>query len=148
MNGEIPMKIFISCVKSKLDDNELHPASELYVSTLFKKSLQYARTLTTDDNIFILSAKYGLVPLDRQIRSYNLTLKDMPKNERKRWAYSVIKQCEKIEINRNEEIVFLAGRYYSEYLSIYFKNNRMPLGNLSMGNRVKWLTEQLEGVKK
>ena len=56
--------VLISCVKSKLD----HPAraEDLYTSTLFRSNLAYARSLKPDA-IFILSAKFGLLSLERVI---------------------------------------------------------------------------------
>jgi hypothetical protein len=50
--------VLISCVSKKLPHAAL--AKDLYVSALFQFCLGYARTLEPD-NIFILSAKYGLV---------------------------------------------------------------------------------------
>jgi hypothetical protein len=56
--------VLVSCVKSKLS----HPAKarDLYISTLFKSNLEYA-CRQNPDGIYILSAKYGLLELDRKL---------------------------------------------------------------------------------
>jgi len=59
--------VLISCVSKKLP--HAAPAKELYMSALFQFCLRFARTLKPD-NIFILSAKYGLVNLEHGL---NLT---------------------------------------------------------------------------
>lgn len=51
-------------------------AKDMYVSDLFKKSLEYARRLNPA-KIYILSAKYGLLELDDMIEPYEITLNEM-----------------------------------------------------------------------
>ena len=63
--------ILISCVSKKL--NKKARAKDLYISPLFKFNLRYAKSLKPN-KIFILSAKYGLVPLEKEIDPYNQTL--------------------------------------------------------------------------
>lgn len=75
------MIVMISCCKSKLEDGREHPAAELYTSPLFRKSLEYARRITQDKDIYILSAKYGLLPLEARVRSYDVTLNRMRERE-------------------------------------------------------------------
>jgi hypothetical protein len=66
--------ILISCVKKKLPHRA--KAQDLYISTLFRLNLDYARSLKPDA-IYILSAKYGLVSLDQAIDPYDITLNNM-----------------------------------------------------------------------
>jgi hypothetical protein len=66
--------VLISCVKMKLSYRS--KAKDLYTSTLFRSNLEYTRRLTPDA-IYILSAKYGLVGLEDEIDTYNLTLNKM-----------------------------------------------------------------------
>ncbi len=77
--------VLISCGAKKAKE-ELK-AENLYISPLFKKSLAYAKTLTTTDNIYILSAKHHLLPLDKVIAPYDVSLqKDITKKEdRTKW---------------------------------------------------------------
>lgn len=82
------MIAFISCVKKKR--NYPCKAQEMYISDLFKKSLNYAKKHA--DKVFILSAKYGLLNLDEMIFPYEKTLNGLSECEKKRWAYKVFKQ--------------------------------------------------------
>ena len=85
--------VLISCVSKKLHHKS--KAQDLYISPLFKKNLQYAKSLNPD-KIFILSAKYGLLRLDEEIEPYDKTLNKMRSNEIKEWANSVLNQLKKL----------------------------------------------------
>ena len=131
--------VLISCVSKKLNLKSI--AKELYVSPLFKYNLTYAYSLNPD-KIFILSAKYGLVSLDEEIEPYNKTLNKMNKEERKEWANKVLSQLkEKVDLD-NDEIIFLAGKKYREYLIKGIKNYKIPLKGLSIGKQLKFLKEK------
>jgi hypothetical protein len=90
--------VIISCVSQKLKCKS--KAQDLYISPLFTKNLKYAKLLKPD-NIFILSAKYGLVGLDEEIEPYNKTLNTMGSNEIKEWTllFNGKKSCRTILIN-------------------------------------------------
>jgi hypothetical protein len=80
----------ISCVSKKIKTKpgEKIPAGKLYTSDLFRKSLAYAKKLQADkkiDKIFILSAKHYVLPLEKDIETYNETLKNKPRGERREW---------------------------------------------------------------
>ena len=81
--------VLISCVSKKLDHKA--QAKDMYTSSLFKYSLKYAQKLNLD-KIFILSAKYHLLPLDKEIEPYNVTLNNMSVNEIKSWAEEVVRE--------------------------------------------------------
>lgn len=66
------MKIaLIACCKKKKESQ--CRACEMYQSTLFKLSYKYAEK-TGCDEIYILSAKYGLLDKDKIIAPYDETL--------------------------------------------------------------------------
>jgi hypothetical protein len=50
------------------------PACELYQGPYFKSNLEWARSVSPDDLIFILSAKHGLVKLDHKLEPYDLKM--------------------------------------------------------------------------
>lgn len=79
--------VFISCCKTK--NPKATKAEELYIGELFKKSLSYARTITNDEYIFILSAKYGILKLTDSIQYYEQTLNKMTTLQRQEWAKMV-----------------------------------------------------------
>lgn len=105
--------VLIACVSKKR--RKRSKAGKLYTSTLFKLNLLYARKLKPQ-NIFILSAKHGLLTLDRVVAPYDVTLNNMPVKERKAWARKVVRQIqENCDIQR-DNFIFLAGERYRQNL--------------------------------
>ncbi|MEA3328081.1 MAG: hypothetical protein U9R53_12395 [Chloroflexota bacterium] len=98
--------VLIACVKTKLETPS--KAIELYISHLFKKSLEYAQLLDPDC-IYVLSAKYGLVSSEEVIEPYNLTLNDMHTFEIKKWSERIVNQLSLVTNLRNDKFVILAG---------------------------------------
>jgi len=49
-------------------------AEKMYVGGHFKNCLKWAKSSTITENIFILSAKYGLLKLDEMIAPYDLKM--------------------------------------------------------------------------
>ncbi len=102
------MKVcLIGCSKKKLAGN--HLARNLYQGSLFQKSLVIAER--SDFNaIYILSAKYGLLELDRYVDAYEDDLTVKNKAARLSWSESV----------RNKlptgEYYYFCGKKYWEFL--------------------------------
>lgn len=137
--------VLISCVSKKLPYKA--KAKDLYVSTLFKYNLEYAKSLNPD-KIFILSAKYGLTDLEREIEPYDKTLNNMPSKEIKKWAVCVIGQIKK-EVNPGEdEFIFLTGEKYRKYLLPYISKYQIPLEGLKIGEQLCYLKEVIQISKK
>ena len=102
------MKIgLVGCSKKKLVGN--HLARDLYQGNLFQKSLAIAERLDLN-MIYILSAKYGLLELDRYVDSYEDDLTVKNKTERFYWA----------ELVKNKlpagEYYYFCGKKYWEFL--------------------------------
>jgi cytoplasmic iron level regulating protein YaaA (DUF328/UPF0246 family) len=130
----------ISCVSKKLENKAR--AEDLYISNLFKLSLEYARKQNPDD-IFILSAKYGLLALDDEIEPYDETLNTMKINQRKNWAREVVKQLKaKADLDKDHFII-LAGKKYREFLTSHLKSYEIPLEGLSIGKQLKFLKNKV-----
>ena len=134
-------KVFIGCVKKK-NAGRLK-AKNKYASALFKYELAYAKKFVSEKDIYILSAKYGLITLDTVIDDYDLTLKYFSERQRKEWAYKVIMQANKFGINKNDEIIFLCGEHYSKYLKRYYKNHKDPTQGLCMGKTLKFYKDNI-----
>lgn len=135
------MNVFLSCVSKKR--NYSCPASDMYISDLFKKSLAYATKITDHTNVYILSAKYGLLELDQQIEPYELTLNIMNKKQRKEWANKVLMQCKDKDISFDEEAVFLCGEKYREFLMKEFKNSTAPLKHMGIGEQLAFYKKEI-----
>jgi hypothetical protein len=130
--------VLISCVSQKLSWRA--KAKDLYVSTLFKLNLEYARKLQPDA-IFILSAKHGLLSLEEEIEPYEQTLNAMRAGEIKRWAERVLEQIKDIYSLEETEFIFLAGDKYRKYLLPHIVDAQVPLQGLRIGEQLRRLKE-------
>lgn len=129
--------VLIACAAQKRP--QLSKARDLYVSPLFKKNLRYAERLGPDQ-IYILSAKYGLVDLDEEVEPYDLTLNAMPADEVKYWAAQVLKQLSKRADLQQDQFVFLAGAKYRRYLVPHMAHVEVPFEGLSIGKQLRSLS--------
>lgn len=68
----------------------------------------------TDDSVWILSAKYGLLSPTQLVRPYDLKLSSLSKQERAAWSRSAQQALSYLEV---DEVAFLCGRSYSDGLS-------------------------------
>lgn len=137
------MIVFLSCVAEKNDHR--CAAKDLYISPLFQKSYAYAQQLNPD-HIYILSAKYYLLELDDVISPYNLTLKDMDAESKHIWADKVVEKMKEKSIDFNEDVVFLTGTVYYQYLLDYFPNHSLPFAEAELGGIgyiLQWLDQQI-----
>ena len=131
--------VLISCAsKKRLYKTQ---AKNLYISPLFKLNLKYAKSLKPD-KIFILSALYELIELNKSINPYNKTLNKMSKNEIKIWAKKVINKLDKLTDLKKDEFTFLAGEKYRKYLIPHLNNYKIPLKGLGIGKQLKYLKEK------
>lgn len=131
--------ILISCVSKKL--NKESKAENLYISPLFKKNLQYAKSLKPD-NIYILSAEHGLLKPNKKIHPYDKTLNKMSVKEIKEWAQIVLNQLTKITNLEKDKFIFLAGNNYRKFLLPHINNYVVPMKGLSIGKQLQWLTKR------
>ena len=90
----------ISCSKSK--QNYPCPARELYApSQLFSLSYQYAKKVA--DEVYVLSARYGLLAEEDVVAPYDLTLTDLPEHRQRDWANYVLRQMgERLDVYKRQ----------------------------------------------
>ena len=128
--------VLISCCSRKLSYKA--PAERLYQSTLFRLSLRYARTLDPDQ-IFVLSAKYGLVSLNQELEPYDVTLNDMTTQQIRSWSLSVLDQLRRISDLTQDHFTILAGQHYRRFLVLHLSNYKVPLEGLRIGEQLSYL---------
>jgi hypothetical protein len=128
--------VLISCVSRK--GKTKAKAKDLYKGPLFIKSLAYAKSLKPD-NIFILSALYHLLDLEKEIEPYDVTLsyvspvkkaknpnlKILTKEEAKLWGLKVLEQLNEIADLKKAKFIILAGKSYIEPI----RNGLTNIGN-------------------
>jgi basic membrane lipoprotein Med (substrate-binding protein (PBP1-ABC) superfamily) len=139
--------VLLSCTKSKLDKPS--QAQDLYsASPTFKKTLEYGKSLKPD-KMYILSAKHYLVPLTKVLAPYDKTLKEMPKEEKEAWGEKVYQQMKARGINpEKDHFIFLTGAEYMKPLLKYIPENNVekPMEGKRMGERMKWLNQQIQSI--
>jgi len=131
--------VLISCVSKKLPYKAR--AADLYISPLFRMNLHYAEQFAPS-KIFILSAKYGLISVEKEIEPYDLTLNNMSAKERKAWAAKVLGQLREYCSLSQDHFIFLAGQKYRQYLIPYLKSYEIPLKSLTIGKQLQFLKEK------
>lgn len=137
------MIVFIGCAATKMKN--ACKARKMYVGNYVQLCLAYAQTFTTQDNIYILSAKYGL---EKVIEPYNKTLNNMNIEEKQDWKNMVIKQLEEMNINKDTEVVFICGTNYYTLLEDYFTNYKLPLPKQGIGVQQHFMIEELREYNK
>ena len=152
--------VLISCTSKKRSVKT--KARYLYdKSPLFRKSLEYAELLRPD-KIFILSAKYGLLDLEKETEPYNITLsylspkqraknprvKVLSKEERRIWSKNVINQLKKIMDLNEDNFIFLAGKNYREFLIPHILNYEIPMEHIGIFSQQSWLSRKISNLKK
>lgn len=136
----------VGCTKSK--KNIPCKAEEMYSpSTLFKLEMEYIKSNIKPDDIYILSAKYGLIEKSTLIEPYNEYLKDKSKDAKRQWNENVLKQI-KAAFHAGDSIYFLCGKeYYKKLITPLNQEGYIcviPLqGKGGMGYQMQWLKEQL-----
>ena len=141
--------VLISCTKSKRQVNSCTARLMYDTSDLFRKSLAYAEVISKD--IFVISAKYGLVPLNQVINHYDETLKGKRKAEKDAWGRRVAEQISELFDVKNTEFVILSGRDYYAPLQPYLPHIKLPLGNLTLFKRppaLELLTKEAKEAKR
>jgi hypothetical protein len=140
--------VLLSCTKSKLDKPS--QAQDLYSpSPMFQKTKAYGETLKPDKT-FILSAKYHLTPMEKELEPYDMTLKDFNKDEKQKWGETVVSQMKEKGIDpQKDTFIFLAGSEYIKPLKDHIpeENIENPMEGKRMGERLSWLNSQVENLK-
>lgn len=138
----IPMIGVLSCGARKLD--RAAPAGELYISSLFTKSLAYARLHC--DTIYVASAKYGLVQIDEVIEPYDTRIASS-KLQRAAWAAPIVDAL--AARHGHAYYLLLAGMEYAQPIARGLKKSlgrdtfvADPLAGMQIGERLSFLTAQ------
>ena len=132
----------VACVSKKRVTSL--PARDLYISDWFLKASAYADQIS--DQWFILSAKYGLLDPEDVIGPYDEALNKMPVKARRSWSKEVLVDLIP-RLNQGDQIVFLAGLKYREYLIDPLLARgfhiEIPMEGLRIGEQLRWLSKHL-----
>jgi cytoplasmic iron level regulating protein YaaA (DUF328/UPF0246 family) len=131
------MVALIGCSSKKRDFPCM--AKEMYMGSLFKKSILYCDKLKI--SYYILSAKFGLLSPEKIISPYDMSLNKEGISFRKKWSKKVNKQLQNKKIN---EVIILAGIKYHEFITI---KKHTPLLYKPLGFQLQWLDSQIKNNK-
>ena len=139
--------VLVACTKEKYKGT--YPAGYIYMkSREFRKYMEYARLLTSSENIFVISALHGLLPLDTLIKNYEYALAGKPKFVKDIWGKRVAEQL-KLSFDVSETMfVVLADANYFIPLMPHLPNMKMPLKNVLLGCRLSKIDELIYEAKK
>ncbi len=135
MNG----LVVIPCGKKKAA--HAAPAGELYQGSYFTAILTYAKTLSPDDRIVILSGKHGLLRLTDVIEPYEQRI-DQP------GAVTVKRvelQARVMGLTIARPVIALTGSAYSKIVTRVWPHAHFPLRTVrgGMGKQLQWLKKQV-----
>lgn len=135
------MKVaLISCGKAKREGS--WPAKDLYTSSRFRKCIKLAER--DFDAYFILSALHGLVRPETKIENYNVTMKDLSKEDALNWAWKVTGEINK-QVPKSAELHLFAGKAYFNGLGqgLEAYSLHYPLLGMKPGFVLQYLNDQL-----
>ena len=72
--------------------------------------MKYAKSLYPDAPIYILSAKYGIIPSDKVIETYDLMVSERENEFFRKWSKEVLGQLK--QFDPKVEVVFLGNQHY------------------------------------
>ncbi len=138
-----PIVALVGCSKSKYAEQA--PARRLYGGPLFPAALAYAEAVA--DEIYILSAKHGLVHTEQVLTSYDYSMKDHNQKGRERWAIDIVEKLAVLYPRFRPTVICLAGEDYARPLFIPLLGKgwafQTPLTSMMVGTRRAWLKEQI-----
>lgn len=138
------MKIaFVSCSKTKKEI--CCPAREMFTSALFRKAFSYCKDHY--DQVYILSAQYGLLNEKQMIAPYDRSMRQLSVSQRRDWALLVHIQLldelrkQSIAWEEIELVAFYAGENYRSFLMELFPETiplTVPLKGLTIGKQLRY----------
>jgi len=133
--------VLLMCGKNKLSQKA--KAEVLYTSPRFQKSIEYAKTLTDYSNIYVLSAKHGLLGLQQEIGPYDKSIYKMSSEEKKSWTDMVIKSLSSISNLKEDKYIFLTDDDYNKELLPFLSNIELPLRNIPQEEHITFYSDKL-----
>lgn len=149
MTADKPIVLgLIACGQQKAET--LRPARELYTGDLFKKSLAHAEK--TCDVVYILSARHGMLDLNRLTKPYDQQLPCTPRG--RAWTDHVRRFTKQLRAFDESHAGAVQLRVYGGIRYLRLARDAAErlglaapvavLGSLEIGQRLAWLKRELE----
>jgi hypothetical protein len=142
--GKVPRVGLIGCGKSKLRVRA--SARELYIGNLFRAALHHAER--TCDEVYILSASYGLLHLNSIILPYDKPMIRLSRPEQAAWGHKVVGALLALFPVMCVTFDVYAGEAYVEPLAnaVAIEGGswtiNTPLEGLTLGRRLRYFKEE------
>jgi len=132
--------VIVACGSKKLDRPAR--ARDLYVGPYFRACLSYALKIAPARNIFILSAKYGLIGINDVIEPYDKKL-GAPFSVAE---FSLTTQAEQFGLLKAKVTVLGGRKYVGLCRKVWRKGLKAPLeGKGGLGRQIQWMKERMNG---
>jgi hypothetical protein len=129
--------VIVSCGQKKRA--EKCRADEMYIGPYHRACLAYARSLTDDGSIYILSARYGLLRLSDEIEPYE---KRFQSHSDYAEFYELVRgQIAPLGLEHARPVV-LAGRDYRDLCDSFWICESPLTGVGGIGKQIQWLTNK------
>ena len=131
------MIVIVACGAKKLDRPAR--ARDLYAGAYFKAALAYAHALAPAKDIFILSAKYGLIGINDHVEPYDLKMGEPG-------SVTSVKLSGQAEFYGllEEKPIILGGKLYAGLCREVWREAQAPLeGKGGLGEQISWMRSQL-----
>lgn len=115
----------------------------MWLSGYFKYVLQYAKSKF--EKVIIMSAKYNFLEIDEELEPYNISLKDMSKEDKLRWSRKTEKKIMDKYPPDKYEYYFITGVDFYQYLKLPDKH--ILFEGVPIGKRMQMIIKEL-GLKK
>lgn len=113
------------------------PARELYRGALFRKALAWGEARFPGAAALVLSAKLGIVEIDRVIEPYDLSLNGMSSDEREAWGRSIERDLRsRFDVTTTRFIVCAGSKYCRPFARSPLVE--YPMKNLPLGRALKF----------
>jgi hypothetical protein len=132
------MVVIISCGAKKLE--RAAPARDLYIGPYFRAILGYALTIAPAENIFVLSAKYGLVRLQDRLKPYDLKIGAAGGVD----IRTVRRQAKRLGITTQKVIALGGSRYVGLIRELWPSAEAQLEGKGGLFQQIAWLRNQTE----
>lgn len=138
--------VLISCGKRKRSG--VRSAVDLYSGSFFVSMLKLALCFAEREDIYILSAKYGLIHSEKQIRAYELHIDKLSRDQKKKWACQVNRKIKRM-LDQGNIVLLIAGRSYRQLIQFSLPHliPILPMGAMATYARTmtKLLTQKRKG---
>jgi hypothetical protein len=133
--------VIVTCGASKA--SRPLPAADLYTGGYYRMCLAYARTLAPDSNIRILSALHGLLPLDRVVAPYEMSVGDAGAIS----PDALRRQAGEQGLLFSRPVVVIGGRrYHGLAVTVWPRAKHALAGRGGMGKQLAWMRDQLKAA--